>query len=63
MLQQMLPAVDSLEESLDKLMVLMNHVREGKEGDIRILGEVCGSIEKRCHILERAFDGLEMRLR
>jgi len=36
--------------------------RKRGRGDVRVLGEVCEGVEKRCRILARAFKGLARRL-
>jgi hypothetical protein len=62
MLKEMLPSVDSLEESRDKLVIPLKGERNRCGGDVRVLEEVCKGVEKSCGILARAFTGLERRL-
>jgi hypothetical protein len=63
MLKGMLPSVDSLGASRDQLLVLCKGERNGSGDNGRVLQEVYEGAEKRCKILERAFNGLERKLR
>jgi hypothetical protein len=58
-LKGMLPAVDELEEARNKLSSLLEEKKKGRGGVMVDLEEVYQAVERRCILLEAAFQGLK----